>query len=109
MNIYIYVQSQISVLNLLYTPDAGRGKDDFQIYLPSTFSKCVLQCVAVCRSVLQKIAVYCSVLQCVACVAACLPYIFSVCTIARTPLATQVYCGVLQCLTMRCSVFQFTT
>jgi len=51
----------------------------------------VLQCVAVCCSVLQCVAVCCSVLQCVAlqCVAVC--------------------CSVLQCVEVCCSVLQYGT
>ena len=43
----------------------------------------MLQCVAVCCSVLQRVAVCCSVLQCVA-----------------------VCCSMLQCVAARCSVLQ---
>jgi len=56
----------------------------------------MLQCVAVCCSVVQCIAVYCSVLQC-----------FAVCFMCCSALqCIAVCCSVLQCVAVHCSVLQ---
>jgi len=64
------------------------GLCSFQYLQPSAAKVCnitwPLQCVAVCCSVLQGVAVRCSALQCVKCVAVC--------------------CSMLQCRPQRCAI-----
>ena len=67
----------------------------------------MLQCVAVCCSVLQCVAVCCSVLQCVQDVASVMSFEFHVyCSVLQCIVVFAVRCSVLQCVAVCCSVLQ---
>ena len=61
----------------------------------------VLQCVAVCCSVLQCAAVCCSMLQCVAVCCSVLQCVAACCSVLQ---CVAVCCSVLQCVALCCSV-----
>ena len=63
----------------------------------------MLQCVAVCRSVLRCVAVCCSVLQCAAVCRSVLQRAAVCCSVLQ---CAAVCCSVLQCMTVCCSVLQ---
>ena len=85
---------------------------------PSTLQVCcsILQCVAVCFSVLQRGLKLCVRCRCVASVlqvrCKCVASVLQVCcnllqcvaVWSQTQLAVQVYCGLLHCVVVRCSV-----
>jgi len=58
----------------------------------------VLQCVAVCCSVLQCVAACCSVLQCVA--------LLDILLLVRVSMRVSMCCSVLQCVAVCCNVLQ---
>ena len=63
----------------------------------------MLQCVAVCCSVLQCVVVCCSVLQCVAVSCSVLQCVAVCCSVLQ---CVALCCGVLQCISVCCSVLQ---
>ena len=65
----------------------------------------MLQCVAVCCSVLQCVAVCCSVLQCVVVCCSVLKCVAVCCSVLQ---CAAVCCSVLQCVAVRRSVFVTT-
>ena len=67
------------------------------------FASCLLQCVAVCCSMLQYVAVCCSVLQCVAVRCSVLQCVAMCCSVLQ---CVAVCCSVLQCVAVCCSVLQ---
>jgi len=82
--------------------------------MSSLISNChVLQCVAVCCSVLQCVEVRCSALQCVAVCRSVLQRVAARCSVSqyvavcRSVLWFVVgYCNVMQCVAVCCSVLQ---
>jgi len=64
----------------------------------------MMQCVAVCGSVLQYIAVCCSLVQCVAVCGSVLQYVAVCCSLVQ---CVAVCCIVLQCVAVFCSVLQY--
>jgi len=73
----------------------------------------VLQCVAVCYSVLQRVAACCSVLQCVAVCCSVLQRVAACCSVFQCVAVCSVLqcvagcCIVLQCVAVRCSALQY--
>jgi len=65
----------------------------------------VLQCVAVCCSVLLCVVVYCSMLQCVAVCCSVLQCVAVWCSVLQ---CVAVWCSVLQCVAVCCSVLHCT-
>jgi len=62
---------------------------------------CVLQCVAVCYSELQRVAARCSVLQCVAVCCSVLQCFAVFCSMLLCVTVFAVCCSVLQCVAAR--------
>ena len=63
----------------------------------------VLQCVAVCCSVLRCVAVWCSVVQCVAVCCNVLHYVAVCCSVVQ---CGAVWCSVVQLVAVQCSVLR---